>query len=187
MHRPYSLGCSILLRMQPSPPEAPLNYRLINQFALWVAVFLAGIAVLRLVNVLLLNETVKPAPLDGWLPMSLRVLAVLFVLAMLRVRSLRQRYLFILLTLLLLTSAGLWLRLSSRLPVDWQPAAGMAQLILSVCGLGLFIAGLAQGESLAGFIEETWLASSRAAIKSWLGKKGTTDDCPEKSLSQRRK
>jgi len=156
------------------PESSPLHHHITNLIATYAAVFLAGVGVLRLVNVLLLNETIEPRPLDGWVPMSLRIIAVLFVLGMLLLSKLRQRYLFILLSLLLLTSAGVWLRLASRLPADWQATAGAAQLVLSICGLVLLIAGMAQGESLAGFVEETWLASSRAMLKKWFSRHETT-------------
>lgn len=128
----------------------------INRLALATAVFLTGIGGLRLFSALLDGEILPLRPLDGWLWMSLRALAVVFSLGMLTVRRLRQRYFLLLLALVMLTAAGLWLRLASLLPVRWQPAAGVAQLLMTMLGLGFLIAGLALGEDLAGFIQETW-------------------------------
>jgi hypothetical protein len=138
------------------PSEPPRLNRVVNRSALAAAIVLAGIGLLRLVNVLATGEKLPLRPLDGWLWMSLRFLAVLFSLGMLRSHPLRQRYLLLLLALVLLTSAGLGLRLGSLLPAGWQPTAGAAQLVLSVLGLGMVIAGLAQGEDLVELIRATW-------------------------------
>jgi hypothetical protein len=165
--------------MRSNPPDTlPRHHRIINRAALLLAVFFAGFGVLRLVNVLLLNEVVNPLPLDGWLAMSLRGIAFLFALGMLLFSKLRRQYWLILLSLTTLTSAGLLLRMANWLPQNWHPTAGISQLLLTIIGLSLLAAGLIMGENLAGFVEVTWMNSSRAAAKSWFTRR--SDDSSQK-------
>jgi hypothetical protein len=128
----------------------------VNRGALVLAIFLGGVGSLRLLTALISGAPIPLRPVDGWLWMSLRVLAVLFSLVLFATSHLRQRHYFFVLALVLLTAAGLGLRLGSLLPLAWQPTAGAAQLVLSVGGLGLIIAGLVQGDDLALFLKETW-------------------------------
>jgi hypothetical protein len=130
--------------------------RAANSGALILASFLAAIGVLRLLAALISREALPLRPVDGWFLMSLRILAVLFALGMARFSRLRRRYTLLLLALVMLTTASLWQRLGSLLPLAWQPTAGMAQLLMSVLGLSFIIAGLAQGEDLVQFIQESW-------------------------------
>jgi hypothetical protein len=147
---------------QPLPPSR--RHQAINQAALFLCLLLAFLGILRLLTALFSNDILPLRPLDGWLLMLLRALAVCFALSMFLIRELRQRYFLVLLALVILTAAGLWLRLASLLPKTWQAAAGVAQLLMTVSGLGLIIAGLFQGEDLAGFIQDTWALSVKQVL-----------------------
>lgn len=150
----------------PQPPLRPSRrHQVINQAALFLCLFLAIMGVLQLFGVLFTNDVLPLRPLDGWFLMLLRGLAVCFALGMFLIRELRQRYLLLMLALVMLTLAGLWLRLASLLPKTWHAAAGVSQLLMTVSGLGLIIAGLFQGENLAGFIQDTWVISVRQALQ----------------------
>lgn len=145
-------------------PQQPRTHRLVNLGALLLAVVMAGLGLLRLVSVLTLNETLLPRQIDGWLMMSLRVLAVLFALWMFLASPIRKYFPRILGALLLLTLAGIGSRLASLLPVTLHATAGLAQLILVIAGLGIFIFGLLQGEDLAGFYATIWKNSSHSNL-----------------------
>jgi FtsH-binding integral membrane protein len=142
-------------------PEQPRTHRLVNLGALLLAVIMAGLGLMRLVSVLTLNETLLPRPMDGWLMMSLRLLAVLFALWMFLASPIRKSFTRILGALVLLTLAGIGSRLASLLPADLHATAGLAQLILVLAGLGVFILGLLQGEDLAGFYAAIWVKTNQ--------------------------
>ena len=162
------------MQNQPQPPlkNVPVSHQIINRIALFLSLFLFFLGILQLVTVIMSNEVLPLQPLDGWLLMSMRVIAVVFSLAMFLIHELRNRYLLLLLALVALTSAGLWLRLASLLPAEMQAAAGVLQLVMSVSGLGFIVGGLFQGEDLAGFIHETWVLSVKRALE----KMGLRDD-----------
>lgn len=146
---------------QPIPQPSWLNLA-VNRIVLVAALGLAAVGFLRLLGALFNNDPLPLRPVDHWAMMGLRFLAVAFALGLLSLRALRRRYFLLLWALVLLTTAGLWLRLGSLLPKAWQPAAGFVQLLLSVLGLCLLAAGLALGEDLLAFFQEMWLnAGSR--------------------------
>jgi len=138
------------------PPQQAKMNRAINRTVLVVAAFLAGVGVMRLLATLLSGEALPLRPVDSWIMMSLRFVAFLFTIGMMLVKALRVRFFLFMLSLVLLTGSGLWLRLASLLPVRWQPTASIAQLLMSVLGLGFIIAGLVQGDDLVLFVQETW-------------------------------
>ena len=147
------------------PQKTPRSHLVINQAALFLSLYLVIMGLLRLVTLLILNDVLPLRPVDGWLMMSLRGIAVFFSLGMLLIRELRQRYRLLLLSLVMLTSAGLWLRLASLLPENWQAAAAVAQLLMTVIGTGLITGGIFQGEDLAAFLQDTWVLSVKQAME----------------------
>ena len=162
------------MRKQPlrSPKDPPRSHQVINQAVLFLTLFLVILGVIRLLTVLFSNETLPLRPVDGWLLMSMRAVAVLFSLGMFLIPKLRQRYMLLLLALILLTSAGIFLRLASLLPEGWQAVAGVVQLLMTVCGMGFIVAGIFLGEDLTGFIQDTWVLS----VKQGLEKMGLGED-----------
>lgn len=150
----------------PEPTTRPSpRHLIINQAALFVCLLLALLGILRLLAVFFSDEALPLRPLDGWFLMALRGLAVCFALGMFLFGKLRRRYTLLMLALVVLTISGLWMRLATLLPQTWHAAAGVAQLLMTVSGLALIIAGLFQGENLAGFIQDTWALSVGEALE----------------------
>ena len=147
------------------PRKIPRSHQIINQAALFLFLYLVLMGVLRLVTVMISTEVLPLRPVDGWMMMSLRVIAVCCSIGMFFIQELRKRYLLLLIALLMLTSAGLWLRLASLLPDTWHAAAGIGQYLMAVSGMGLVAAAILQGEDLAGFIRDTWSLSGRQALE----------------------
>ena len=156
---------------QPQLPvqKPPRSHQVINQAALILCLYLVIMGVLRLLTVLFSNDVLPLRPVDGWFLMSIRGIAVCFSLVLFLVSKLRRRYLLLIFSMVMLTSAGLWLRLASLLPENLQPAAGVLQLLMAVVGMTLIIAGIFQGEDLASFIKDTWALSGKQAMqKLWM-------------------
>ena len=157
---------SILLGVHRSNPASPRLNQIINRGILIMVAFFAGIGALRLINVLLSNEEVLLRQSDGWLMMGLRSVAVIFTLGMILLPEMRQRYLLLLIAVLLLTGAGLLVHLDRLVPSTWQATTGVVCILMSEAALGLVIAGLLQGEDMFDLVTNGWRVSTRAVFQA---------------------